>query len=74
VKRPEAAGDRVPASHTVRRASACARTAAQSLALIRQSTMDHARIARAIAARDADRAAKEMVVHLDHIEETRGGP
>jgi hypothetical protein len=40
--------------------------ATQSLALIQQSTRDHTRIARAIAARDAERAA----LHLDHIEET----
>ncbi len=46
------------------------RRATQSLALIQQSTKDHALIARAIAARDADRAAKEMAIHLDHIEET----
>ena len=39
--------------------------ATQSLALIQQSTRDHTRIARAIAARDAERAA----LHLDHIEE-----
>ena len=42
----------------------------KSLALIKQSTRDHARIARAIAVRDANRAAKEMALHLDHIEET----
>jgi GntR family transcriptional regulator, transcriptional repressor for pyruvate dehydrogenase complex len=46
------------------------RRATQSLALIHQSTKDHARSARAIAARAADRAATEMAVHLDHIEET----
>jgi hypothetical protein len=40
--------------------------ATQSLALIQQSTRGHTRIARAIAARDAERAA----LHLDHIEET----
>jgi hypothetical protein len=38
--------------------------------LIRQSTKDHTRIARAIAARDADREAKKVAVHRDHIEET----
>ena len=38
--------------------------------LLIQHARTTARIARAIAARDADRAAKEMAVHLDHIEET----
>ena len=46
------------------------RRATQSLALIRQSTGDHIRIVEAIVAHDADRAAAEMAVHLDHIEET----
>jgi DNA-binding FadR family transcriptional regulator len=46
------------------------RRATESLSLIRQSTGDHIRIERAIAARDPDRAAREMGIHLDHIEET----
>jgi GntR family transcriptional repressor for pyruvate dehydrogenase complex len=46
------------------------RRATQSLALIRQSTGDHARIVEAIVAHDAERAAAEMAIHLDHIEET----
>ena len=46
------------------------RRATQSLALIRQSTGDHIRIVAAIAAHDGDRAAAEMAIHLDHIEET----
>jgi GntR family transcriptional repressor for pyruvate dehydrogenase complex len=46
------------------------RRATESLALIRQSTDDHTRIVAALVARDAERAAAEMAVHLDHIEET----
>ncbi|MGH6924604.1 MAG: FadR/GntR family transcriptional regulator [Propylenella sp.] len=46
------------------------RRATMSLALIKQSTGDHIRIVEAIAARDPDGAAREMGVHLDHIEET----
>jgi len=46
------------------------RRATESLALIEQSTGDHIRIAQAIVARDPDRAAEEMGIHLDHIEET----
>ncbi len=46
------------------------RRATENLALIRQSTGDHTRIAQAIAARDPDKAAREMGVHLDHIEES----
>jgi GntR family transcriptional repressor for pyruvate dehydrogenase complex len=46
------------------------RRATQNLSLIRQSTGDHVRIVEAIATRDANRAAAEMAVHLDHIEET----
>src|SRR5882724_4674937 len=46
------------------------RRATESLALIEQSTGDHSRIAQAIVARDPDRAAEEMGIHLDHIEET----
>ena len=46
------------------------RRATESLALIRQSTGDHIRIVEAIVGHDADRAAAEMAVHLDHIEET----
>ena len=46
------------------------RRATESLALIEQSTGDHIRIAQAIVARDPDRAAREMGIHLDHIEET----
>jgi DNA-binding FadR family transcriptional regulator len=46
------------------------RRATESLSLIRQSTEDHTRIARAIAARDPERAAREMAVHLDHIQES----
>jgi GntR family transcriptional repressor for pyruvate dehydrogenase complex len=46
------------------------RRATMSLALIKQSTGDHIRIVEAIAARDPDGAAREMSVHLDHIEET----
>jgi hypothetical protein len=42
--------------------------ATQSLALIQQSARDHTRIARAIAARKAER----VPVHLDHIEEMTG--
>jgi GntR family transcriptional repressor for pyruvate dehydrogenase complex len=46
------------------------RRATESLALIRQSTGDHIRIVEAIVGHDADHAAAEMAVHLDHIEET----
>ncbi len=46
------------------------RRATENLSLIRQSTEDHGRIVRAIAARDAEAAAAAMAVHLDHIEET----
>jgi GntR family transcriptional repressor for pyruvate dehydrogenase complex len=46
------------------------RRATQSFSLIQQSTEDHIRIVEALIARDADRAATEMGVHLDHIEET----
>jgi GntR family transcriptional repressor for pyruvate dehydrogenase complex len=46
------------------------RRATQSLALIRQSTGDHTRIVAAIVAHDAERAAAEMAIHLDHIETT----
>jgi GntR family transcriptional repressor for pyruvate dehydrogenase complex len=46
------------------------RRATENLSLIMQSTQDHMRIAQAIVARDPDRAAQEMGVHLDHIEES----
>ena len=46
------------------------RRATENLALIRQSTGDHARIVDALIARDASRAAAEMAVHLDHIEQS----
>jgi GntR family transcriptional repressor for pyruvate dehydrogenase complex len=46
------------------------RRATQDPVLIRQSTQDHIRIVAAIAARDGERAFREMLVHLDHIEET----
>ncbi|MGH6928620.1 MAG: FadR/GntR family transcriptional regulator, partial [Dongiaceae bacterium] len=46
------------------------RRATESLSLIKQSTEDHIRIEQAIAARDPDRAARQMGIHLDHIEET----
>ena len=44
------------------------RRATQDRAVISQSTADHKRIVAAIAARDPDKAAAEMGVHLDHIE------
>jgi GntR family transcriptional repressor for pyruvate dehydrogenase complex len=46
------------------------RRATENLSLIEQSTGNHIRIAQAIVARDADKAADEMGIHLDHIEET----
>jgi DNA-binding FadR family transcriptional regulator len=46
------------------------RRATENLSLIQQSTEDHTRIAQAIMAKDPDKAAHEMGVHLDHIEET----
>jgi GntR family transcriptional repressor for pyruvate dehydrogenase complex len=46
------------------------RRATQDPALIRQSTQDHIRIVAAIADRDGERAFAEMLLHLDHIEET----
>jgi GntR family transcriptional repressor for pyruvate dehydrogenase complex len=46
------------------------RRATQNPELIRQSTADHKRIVDALVARDAEGAAREMGVHLDHIEET----
>src|SRR5258707_4825444 len=46
------------------------RRATENLSLIEQSTGDHIRIAQAIVARDPDKAAAEMGIHLDHIEET----
>ena len=49
------------------------RRATENLSLIMQSTQDHTRIAQAIVARDPDKAAQEMGIHLDHIEEARGG-
>ena len=49
------------------------RRATQNPALIRQSTGDHIRIVEALNARNADRAAREMSIHLDHIEETTRG-
>ena len=49
------------------------RRATQNLALIRQSTGDHKRIVEALNARDAERAGREMGIHLDHIEETTRG-
>jgi GntR family transcriptional repressor for pyruvate dehydrogenase complex len=49
------------------------RRATRNLNLIRQSTADHTRIVEALIARDPDRAAREMGVHLNHIEETTRG-
>ena len=46
------------------------RRATQNLSFIMQSMEDHTRIAQAIVARDPDKAAQEMGVHLDHIEES----
>jgi GntR family transcriptional repressor for pyruvate dehydrogenase complex len=46
------------------------RRATENLSLIMQSTQDHTRIAQAIVARDPDKAAQEMGIHLDHIEES----
>ncbi len=45
------------------------RRATESPVLIRQSTEDHIRIVQAIAGQDAEQAAVEMGIHLDHIEE-----
>ena len=44
------------------------RRATQKSSLIRQSTNDHIRIVKAIAARDGEKAARAMGIHLDHIE------
>jgi GntR family transcriptional repressor for pyruvate dehydrogenase complex len=46
------------------------RRATENLMLIRQSAEDHARIVRAITARDAEEAGRAMGAHLDHIEES----
>lgn len=46
------------------------RVATGNLANIRQSFGDHIRIVAAITARDGERAAVEMGIHLDHIEES----
>jgi GntR family transcriptional repressor for pyruvate dehydrogenase complex len=46
------------------------RRATAELGIIDQSTADHARIVAAIAARNPDRAADEMRIHLSHIEDS----
>src|SRR5262249_7570653 len=46
------------------------RRATGTPARIKQSTADHIRIARAIATRDPDEAARQMGIHLDHIEQS----